>query len=90
MLLLPDGHCVRTTRSVASSTFRDSAGNWRGFADAASSLPPGDRGSWGATSALLTLEMDDGSAYEYRYTLEGSKMLTRAGGGNKLWMRDRL
>ena len=77
MFLLPDGHCVRTSRSIASSTFYDNAGNWAGFADAESSLPPEDRGSWSATSALLALEMDDGSAYEYRYHVEGSKMTTR-------------
>jgi hypothetical protein len=89
MFLLPDGHCVRTSRSIASSTFYDDAGNWAGFADAASSLPPGDRGSWSATRALLTLEMDDGSAYEYRYQLEGAKMITRTSRGTKFWMRSR-
>jgi hypothetical protein len=90
MFLLPDGHCVRTRRSIASSTFYDNAGNWAGFTDAQSSLPPGDRGSWNATSALLTLEMDDGSAYEYRYEVEGSKMTTRTSRGTKFWMRSRF
>jgi hypothetical protein len=90
MFLLPDGHCVRTSRSIASSIFYDNAGNWAGFADAASGLPPGDRGSWSATSALLTLEMDDGSVYEYRYEVEGSKMITRTSRGTKFWMRSRI
>jgi hypothetical protein len=88
--LLPDGHCIRTSRSVASSTFYDSAGNWMGFADAESNLPADERGSWNATSALLTLEMDDGSAYDYRYEVEGSKMITRTSRGTKFWMRSRL
>jgi hypothetical protein len=90
MFLLPDGHCVRTSRSIASSTFYDNAGNWAGFADAESSLPPEDRGSWSATSALLALEMDDGSAYDYRYHVEGSKMTTRTSRGTKFWMRSRV
>ena len=90
MFLLPDGHCVRTSRSIASSMFYDNAGNWAGFADAESRLPPEDRGSWNATSALLSLEMDDGSAYEYRYHVEGSKMTTRTSRGTKFWMRSRV
>jgi hypothetical protein len=90
ILLLPDGHCVRATRSIASSTFRDSAGNWTGFADAASALPAGDRGSWSATGTVLSLEMDDGSAYDYNYQLEGPKMITRTSRGTRFWMRSRL
>jgi hypothetical protein len=90
IFLLPDGHCVRTSRSIASSTFYDNAGNWAGFADAESSLPADERGSWSATSALLTLEMDDGSAYEYGYEIEGSKMITRTSRGTKFWMRSRI
>ena len=90
MFLLPDGHCVRTSRSIASSMFYDNAGNWAGFADAESRLPPEDRGSWNATSALLSLEMDDGSAYEYRYHVEGSKTTTRTSRGTKFWMRSRV
>ena len=78
------------SRSIASSTFYDNAGNWAVFADAESRLPPEDRGSWSATSALLALEMDDGSAYEYRYHVESSKMTTRTSRGTEFWKRSRV
>lgn len=89
MVLLRDGHCVRTARTVASSTFTDSMGNWSGSMDSDSGLPPDERGRWRAAASMLTLEMDDGSLYEYRYTLEGSSLLTRTSKGQRLWVRGR-
>lgn len=93
MILLEDGHVVRTTRGVSSSTFRDSSGNWIGSMSMDSGgLEPGERGCWKADGRLLTLEMDDASVYEYRYTLEGSKLLTRntTGGQERFWTRSRV
>jgi len=91
MVLLDDGHCVRTSKTVASLTFHDSAGNWAGFMDSVSGLDPGDRGKWRFDGRLLTLEMDDDSAYEYTVTLSGTSMMTRntTGGAQRLWTKDR-
>lgn len=91
MLLMPDGHCVRTPQSIASAAFKDSNGQWIGTMEAAANIPAKERGNWRAGQSMLTLEMDDGSAYEYRYTLEGAKLLTRTPGGKqRFWTRDRL
>ena len=65
MMLLRNGHCVRTSKSVASLILHDSAGNWAGLMERASALDPGDRGKWRFDGRLLTLEMDDNSTYEY-------------------------
>ena len=91
MILLRNGHCVRTSGSVASLTFHDSAGNWAGFMERASALDPGDHGKWRFDGRLLTLEMDDNSTYEYTVTLSGTSMTTRntTGGAQRLWTRER-
>ena len=91
MVLLGDGHCVRTSRTVASLTFHDSAGNWAGFMDSVSGLSPGDRGKWRFDGRTLTLEMEDNSTYEYTVTLSGTSMTTRntTGGAQRLWTRER-
>jgi hypothetical protein len=91
MVLLDHGHCVRTSKTVASLTFHDSAGNWAGLMDSMSGLEPGDRGKWLFDGRLLTLEMEDNSAYEYAVTLSGTSMVTQntTGGGRRLWTKDR-
>ncbi len=43
MMLLRNGHCVRTSNSVASLILHDSAGNWAGVMERASALDPGAR-----------------------------------------------
>jgi hypothetical protein len=90
MILLANGACARTGKTVASSTFRDSSGNWAGFMDSASNLEPGERGKWTYDGRLLTLTMDDGSVYEYRITSSsGKSMMTRntTSGEDRLWSR---
>lgn len=91
MLLLGDGHCVRSGRTVASLTFRDSSGNWTGFADAVSGIDPGEYGKWRFDGRLLNLEMEDSSAYEYEVTLSGTSMTTRntTGGVQRYWTKGR-
>jgi hypothetical protein len=91
MMLLRNGHCVRTSKSVASLILHDSAGNWAGFMERASALDPGDRGKWRFDGRLLTLEMDDDSTYEYTVTLSGTSMTTRntTGGAQRLWTKER-
>jgi len=92
LVLLPNGLCVRSSGSVASSTFRDSSGGWTGAMDAMSRLEPGDRGRWRIDGRLLTLEMDDSSAYEYEVTLSGSSLMTRntTGGQQRYWQRSKV
>ena len=90
MILLANGTCARTSKTVASSTFRDSSGNWAGFMDSASDLGPGERGKWILDGRLLTLTMDDGSVYEYRITSSSSKsmmMRNTTSGEDRLWSR---
>jgi hypothetical protein len=90
MILLANGTCVRTSKAIASSTFRDSSGNWAGFMDSASDLAPGDRGKWTYDGILLTLTMDDGSVYEYRVTSSsGKSMMTKnpTSGEQRFWTR---
>jgi hypothetical protein len=91
MMLLRNGHCVRTSNSVASLILHDSAGNWAGVMERASALDPGDRGKWRFDGRLLTLEMDDDSTYEYTVTLAGASMTTRntTGGAQRLWRKER-
>ena len=91
MMLLRNGHCVRTSNSVATLILHDSAGNWTGFMERASALDPGDRGKWRFDGRLLTLEMDDDSTYEYTVTLSGTSMTTRntTGGAQRLWTKER-
>jgi hypothetical protein len=92
MMLLRNGHCVRTSKSVASLILHDSAGNWAGFMERSSALDPGDRGKWRFDGRLLTLEMDDDSTYEYSVTMSGtSSMTTRntTGGAQRLWTKER-
>jgi hypothetical protein len=90
MILLADGACARTSKTVASSTFRDSSGNWAGFMDSGSGLSPGERGKWTYRNQLLTLTMDDSSVYEYRVTSASDRsMMTRntASGEERFWSR---
>jgi hypothetical protein len=91
MMLLRNGHCVRTSKSVASLILHDSAGNWAGFMERSSALDAGDRGKWRFDGRLLTLEMDDDSTYEYTVTLSGTSMTTRntTGGAQRLWTKQR-
>ena len=92
MVLLPNGLSMRSSGTVASSTFRDSSGGWSGAMDARSRLQSGERGRWRLDGRLLTLEMDDGSAYEYEVTLSGSSLMTRntTGGQQRFWVRSKL
>ena len=92
MVLLPNGVCARSAQSVATSTFRDASGNWSGATDAMSRLEPGERGHWRLEGRILTLEMDDGSAYEYDVTLSGASLMTRntSGGQQRYWQRGQL
>jgi hypothetical protein len=57
----------------------------------ASALDHGDRGKWRVDGRLLTIEMDDDSAYEYTVTLSGTSMRTRntTGGAQRLWTKER-
>jgi hypothetical protein len=89
MVLLADGRLARTRKSVAFSSLRDSSGNWSGSLDAFSALGRDERGRWSADGVLLTLDMEDGSAYEYRYTQDGSGMVTvnTTGGERRYWTR---
>ncbi len=91
MMLLRNGHCVRTSKSVASLILHDSAGNWAGLMERASALDPGDRGKWRFDGRLLTLEMEDDSTYEYSVTMSGTSMTTRntTGGAQRLWTKER-
>ena len=91
MMLLRNGHCMRTSKSVASLILHDGTGNWAGFMERASALDPGDRGKWRFDGRLLTLEMDDDSTYEYTVTPSGTSMTTRntTGGAQRLWTKER-
>jgi hypothetical protein len=91
MMVLRNGHCVRTSNSVATLILHDSAGNWAGFMERSSALDLGDRGKWRFDGRLLTLEMEDDSTYEYTVTLSGTSMTTRntTGGAQRLWTRER-
>lgn len=92
MLLARDGRVARSSRSVVFSTVRDNTGNWSGSIDSISGLTPAERGRWNADGILLTLEMDDGSAYEYRYSQSGSGMNTvnTNGGARRHWVRSSI
>ena len=89
MVLLATRHLARTTRSVVFAPLRDSGGNWAGSLDSVSGLSRAERGRWNAADSLLTLEMDDGSAYEYWYRQEGASMSTTNtnGGARRHWTR---
>ena len=89
MILLGDGHVARTSKSIAFSSLKDSSGNWMGSIDAVSGLSGGERGKWKADGTFLTLEMDDGSEYEYRYSQSGPKMNTTntTGWEQRYWTR---
>lgn len=89
MVLLPTGELARTNRSLVFSSLQDSHGNWLGSLDSIAGLGRAERGRWYAEGALLTLEMDDGSAYEYRYLQQGDAMSTTNtnGGARRHWRR---
>ena len=89
MVLLATGQLARTKRSVVFAPLRDSGGNWVGSLDSVSGLSRAERGRWNAAGLLLTLEMDDGSAYEYRYEQDGASLLTTNtnGGARRYWTR---
>jgi hypothetical protein len=91
MMLLHNGHYLRTSNSVASLILYDSAGNWAGIMERASAVDPGDHGKWRFDGRLLTLEIDDDSTYEYTVTLSGTSMTTRntTGGAQRLWTKER-
>jgi hypothetical protein len=92
MMLLRNGHCVRTSNSIATLILHDRAGNWAGFMERASALDPGDRGKWRFDGRLLTLEMDDDSTYEYSVTTSGTSLMTTrntTGGAQRLWTKER-
>lgn len=91
MALLSDGRCLRSARSMVSVTFNDGMGNWAGHMGATSGLAPDEHGEWSCNSGLLSLDMADGSAYEYRVSLSGSSMVTvnTTGGSRRLWTRER-
>ncbi len=92
MLLLRDGHVARSSRSVVFSSLRDSSGTWSGSIDSISGLTPAERGQWNADGTLLTLEMNDGSAYEFRYSQSGAGMITvnTNGGARRHWVRSSI
>ena len=91
MVLLTTGHLLRTNASIVFSSLQDSAGNWVGSLDSIAGLSRAERGRWNAAGGLLTLEMDDGSAYEFRYVQEGARMSTTNtnGGARRYWTRSR-
>jgi len=92
LVLLPNGNCVRTSRTVASLSFRDSDGNWAGAMDLASKVRAEDRGRWSFVKGLLSLEMDDDSSYEYAVAMTGSSMVTTntTSGERRLWNKVKL
>lgn len=89
MVLLADGTAARTTNSAVVGALCDRVGNWIGSLDSVSGLDRSERGRWEADGTLLTLEMNDGSAYEYRYSQRGFEMVTvnTNGGGKRFWTR---
>ena len=89
MVLLATGQLARTKRSLVFSSLQDGGGNWIGSLDSITGLDRTERGRWNADGILLTLEMDDGSAYEYRYRQEGAAMSTTNtnGGAQRHWRR---
>jgi hypothetical protein len=92
MVLLADRRLARTSKSVVFASLRDSSGNWIGSLDSLTELSRAERGRWKADRTVLTLEMEDGSAYEYEYSHQGSSMVTTNtnGGATRSWTRSSL
>ena len=87
LLLARDGTFARTSRSIFSSTFLDSEGNWAGSSSIDSGLSPQERGRWSVTGGKLCLEYAGGYVVKGSYEFGGDSLLCDWSGEERFWKR---
>ena len=83
----PDGRFMEGSRSLSTSTYYNSSGQWTGWGNASTAYKPSDRGSWGVDCTSLLLNYDNNTFAEYIYELSGTSLLLHNHKGKEQFWR---